>query len=276
MERTLVRAGNGGFAGTIACSPGLVEAVQHGAAGVSTDTGHSSNFPEPAEEGSRAQGRPERIKDYGFRAIHLSKKDAQAIVSAFYGEPAKRSYFTSCSNGGREALMEAQRYPEDYDGIIAGAPAFDWTGLAADFIWNAQALREPGAAIPISKVPAIQAAVRDACRADSAFVHNPPSCKFTPKVLLSKGANADSCLTAAQVHALEKIYNGPRNSKGESIYPGFPPSGAEVGVPQTLGLGWDGWIFALPGQDTHQQSYSREMLRYFTTKLKTDIDPCDF
>jgi acetyl esterase/lipase len=270
----LYGAGNGGFGGTISYSPGLVEAVQHGAAGVSTDTGHSVNSPGAAEDGSWAQGHPERVKDYGFRAIHLSTKNAQALVAAFYGEPAKRSYFASCSNGGREGLMEAQRYPEDYDGIIAGAPAYDWTGVAVDFIWNTKALREPGAAIPISKVPAIQASVRHACSAGGGFVHDPPSCKFDPEVMLCKGADADTCLSAAQVSALKRIYTGPHNSKGEAIYPGFSAAGAEVGVPP--GFGWDGWMLAPPGGNSHQERYPREMLRYFTTGLKTDIDHFDF
>jgi len=270
----LYGAGNGGFGGAISYSPGLVEAVQHGAAGVSTDTGHSVTSPGGAEDGSWAQGHPERIKDYGFRAIHLSTKNAQALISAFYGQPAKRSYFASCSNGGREGLMEAQRYPEDYDGIVAGAPAYDWTGVATDFIWNTQALRKPGAAIPISKVPAIQAAVRNACSAAGSFVHDPASCRFDPNVMLCKTADADSCLTAAQVSALKKIYAGPHNSKGQVIYPGFSAAGAEVGVPPSNG--WDGWLLAPNGGDSHQERYPREMLKYFTPELKTDVDHFNF
>jgi feruloyl esterase len=113
--------------------------------------------------------------------------------------------------------MEAERYPEDYDGILAGAPAYDWTGVATDFVWNTKALHEAGAAIPISKVPAIQGAVREACSVTRGFVHDPPSCKFDPAALLCKSADSDSCLTAPQVSALKKIYAGPRDSKGASI-----------------------------------------------------------
>jgi acetyl esterase/lipase len=270
----LYGSGNGGFGGAISYSPGPVEAVQHGAAGVSTDTGHSASSPSAAEDGSWAQGHPERLKDYGYRAVHLATKSAQALISAYYGKRAQHSYFASCSNGGREGLMEAERYPEDYDGIIAGAPAYDWTGVAADFAWNTQALHEPGAAIPISKVPAIQTAVRNACSATHGFVHDPPSCKFDPAVLLCKSADSDSCLTAAQVSALKRIYAGPRDSKGTSIYPGFSASGAEVGVPP--GNGWDGWMLGPPGGDSHQERYPREMLKYFVTGLKTDLEHFDF
>jgi acetyl esterase/lipase len=270
----LYGAGNGGFGGAISYSPGLVEAVQHSAVGVSTDTGHSASSPSAAEDGSWAQGHPERLKDYGYRAVHLATKSAQALVLGYYGKRAQHSYFASCSNGGREGLMEAERYPEDYDGIVAGAPAYDWTGVATDFIWNAQALHEPGAAIPISKIPAIQTAVLAACSAARGFVHDPPACKFDPAVLLCKSADSDACLTAAQVNALKKIYAGPRDSRGTSIYPGFSTSGAEVGVPP--GNGWDGWMLAPVGGDSHQERYPREMLKYFVTALKTDVEHFDF
>jgi acetyl esterase/lipase len=270
----LYGSGNGGFGGAISYSPGPVDAVQHGAAGVSTDTGHSASSPSAAEDGSWAQGHPERLKDYGYRAVHLATKSAQALVSAYYGKPVQHSYFASCSNGGREGLMEAERYPEDYDGIIAGAPAYDWTGVAADFVWNTRALHEPGAAIPISKVPAIQTAVRNACSATRGFVHDPPSCKFDPAVMLCNSSDSDSCLTAPQVSALKKIYAGPRDSKGTSIYPGFSASGAEVGMPP--GNGWDGWMLGPPGGNSHQERYPTEMLKYFVTGLKTDIEHFDF
>ncbi len=270
----LYGTGNGGFGGAISYSPGLVEAVQHGAAGVSTDTGHAVSSPAAAEDGSWATGHPERLKDYGYRAVHLATQNAHALISAFYGKGAEHSYFASCSNGGRQGLMEAERYPEDYDGIVAGAPAYDWTGVAADFIWNAQALRKPGAAIPISKVPAIQAAVRNACSPTHGFVHEPLACHFDPDALLCKSADSDSCLTAPQVSALKKIYAGPHESNGKAIYPGFALSGAEAGVPP--GNGWDGWMLAPPGGESHQQRYPTEMLKFFVTRLKTDIDHFDF
>src|SRR5882757_317662 len=263
-------AGNGGFAGGVSYVPGLAGAVQRGAVGISTDTGHTGG----AEDGSWAQGHPERLKDYGYRAIHLSTLNAKAIAAAFYGKAPTRAYFTSCSNGGRQGLMEAQRYPEDYDGIIAGAPAYDWTGVAANFIWNTRALRTPGAAIPIAKVPLVQAAVLKACSSNGQFVENPQTCKFDPKVLLCSNGDADSCLTAPQVDTLRKIYAGPHNASGKAIYPGFSASGGEVGAPP--GNGWDGWMLPQTNGTSHQERYPREMLAYFTTTLKTDLEHFDF
>ena len=108
-----------------------------------------------AEDAGWAIGHPEKITDFAHRAIHLMTVNAKAVIKAFYGEEPRRSYFASCSNGGRQALMLAQRYPADYDGIIAGAPANDWTGLMLDFIWNQQAVMKPGAFIPPDHVPAL-------------------------------------------------------------------------------------------------------------------------
>jgi acetyl esterase/lipase len=270
--------GNGGFAGTISSSPGLVETIQRGGAGVSTDTGHQSQSPAPAEDGSWAKGHPERIRDYGDRAIHLAAVNARALVADFYGKPPHHAYFASCSNGGRQALMEAQRFPEDYDGLIAGAPAYDFTGLTADLIWNTQAQQPAGAAIPASKVPAIQAAVLQACAAGAAergaLIDDPPSCKFDPHVLLCKGEDSNNCLTAPQVAALQKIYSGPRTSTGQQLYPGFPPSGAEVGT--MPGSGWDGWILAPAGGQAHDPKYAAALLADFATRVQTDIEHFDF
>jgi Tannase and feruloyl esterase len=270
--------GNGGFAGTISYSPGLVEAIQRGGAGVSTDTGHESESRAPAEDGSWAKGHPERIRDYGYRAIHLAAINAKALVAAFYGKPPHHVYFASCSNGGRQALMEVQRFPEDYDGLIAGAPAYDFTGLVTDHIWTSQAQQPAGAAIPASKVPAIQAAVLRACAAGAsqrgALIDDPPRCKFDPRVMLCRGEDSDACLTAPQVTTLQKIYAGPRTSTGQPLYPGFPASGAEVGT--MPGSGWDGWIFAPAGGEALQHKYAAAVLSDFVTRLQTDIGHFDF
>jgi feruloyl esterase len=167
--------------------------------------------------------------------------------------------------------MEAQRFPADYDGIIAGAPAISWTGIAAAMIWNDRAQRVSGAAIPASKVPALQAAVLHACGARHpvhAWVDDPKACHFQPKAMLCKGEDSDSCLTAPQVTALEKIYAGARNSRGERLYPGFEPSGAELGT--VPGSGWDGWIFAPAGQSANEPKYVDAMLDSFVTTFHAD------
>jgi len=123
--------GNGGFAGSISYA-GLAGALARGYATASTDTGHSGG------DASWALGHPEKLVDYGHRAIHEMTEKAKLVVKAFYGDGPKRSYFASCSNGGRQALMEAQRYPNDYDGIIAGAPANAFTHILTGFAWNMQ------------------------------------------------------------------------------------------------------------------------------------------
>jgi feruloyl esterase len=179
--------------------------------------------------------------DYGHRAIHEMTEKAKLIIKAFYGEGPKRSYFASCSNGGRQGLMEAQRYPNDYDGIIAGAPANAFTQILTGFAWNMQiTLGDPESYIPARKLKAIEAAGLAACDArdgvTDGVLDDPTKCDFDPSVLLCKGAETDECLTEKQVAALKKIYAGPRNAKGQQIIPGFTP-GAETGSG-----GWTGWI----------------------------------
>src|SRR4029077_14720643 len=110
-------------------------------------------------------GHPERAIDYLYRSKHLVTVAAKALVNAYYGTPARYSYFNSCSNGGRQALMEAQRYPDDYDGFVVGAPWNYQSHSNAGFVWNAQALGAAGAAIPAAKLPAINNAVLAACDA---------------------------------------------------------------------------------------------------------------
>jgi hypothetical protein len=228
--------GNGGFAGSIGFGQ-MAGAVKSGYATASTDTGHHAG----GTDGGWALGHPEKIVDFGHRAIHVTTETAKAIARAFYGAAPRRSYFSSCSNGGRQALMEAQRYPADYDGIIAGAPANYWTHLLTGAIADSQAtLSDPASYIPASKLPAIEAAVLDACDAldgvKDGVIDNPPACHFDPSKLLCKEAQSDSCLTAPQVAALQKIYAGPRNSKGEQIFPGYSVGG------ETGGQGWGLWI----------------------------------
>lgn len=227
-------AGNGGFAGSIQY-PALADAVKNGYAVSSTDTGHKGG----ATDGSWALGHYEKIVDYGYRAIHETAEISKTIIAAFYDDGPKNSYFSSCSNGGRQALMEAQRYPADYDGIIAGAPANYITHHLAGFTWNAQAL-EDQAYIPPAKLKVIESAALAACDANDGVkdgvIDDPRQCHFDPSTIECKSGDAPDCLSSAQVSALEKIYQGPKNSKGEQLFPGFEPGG-ETG----LG-GWGSWI----------------------------------
>lgn len=128
--------GSGGFAGSIH-HPSLAAELRRGNAVAATDTGHRAD----AFDASWARNHPEKIIDYGYRAVRETSHAAKALVRAHYGRPARYSYFTGCSNGGRQALMAAQRFPEDWDGILAGAPAYDWTRQLATFAWIQHALR---------------------------------------------------------------------------------------------------------------------------------------
>ena len=228
--------GNGGFAGSIDYGE-LGLAVGQGYATGATDTGHSAN----AVDASWALGHPEKIIDFGYRAIHEMTAVGKAAAQAFYGDAPKHTYFASCSNGGRQALMEAQRYPADYDGILAGAPANYWTHLLTGALWDAQATTNDAASyIPSSKIPAIAQAVVAACDAQDGvkdgILNDPRQCHFDPGTMLCKEADGDSCLTAPQVTALKKLYDGARDSSGKQIFPGFVP-GAESGEG-----GWPLWI----------------------------------
>ncbi len=152
-------ADNGGFGGAINYAK-IGDALSHNYAAASTDTGHTAGSL-GVLDASWALGHPEKVTDYGYRAIHQTAQMGQAILAAFYGQRPGHSYFNGCSNGGRQALMEAQRYPEDYDGIIAGSPAHFMTHLFATGVWDNQALTVNY--LPPSKLPAIEAAALAAC-----------------------------------------------------------------------------------------------------------------
>ena len=228
--------GNGGFAGEMDYRA-LGLAILQGYASASTDTGHAAI----GVDARWALGHPEKIIDFAYRAIHEMTSLSKATVTAFYGDAPKHSYFANCSNGGRQALMEAQRYPEDYDGILAGAPANYWTHLLSSAVWDAQATTlDPNSYIPPSKIPAIAHAVLAACDAKDGLkdgiVNDPRQCPFDPATILCKQGNSDSCLTKPQVTALKKLYEGAHDSKGKQIFPGFVPGGE-----QGPG-GWQRWI----------------------------------
>lgn len=268
--------GNGGFAGKLNRAE-LAVAVQRGFATATTDTGHGQVGTE-----EWAKDQSEKTKDFGDRAIHLTTVAAKSIVERYYGRAPSRSYFASCSNGGRQALMEAQRHPEDFDGIIAGAPAYDWVGaVAAGFAWNAQALfGSPEAAINSAMTPAVANEVTAQCDAadglSDGVIANPARCEVrASKSRCTHDEKAgDSCLSARQWSALESIYRGPRDSQGHSIYPGFSPGGEVGSFP---GLGWEGWIFGSADKGTHQLFFLRGFMRGFVTgDPGWDFDHFDF
>ncbi|HLQ78090.1 MAG TPA: tannase/feruloyl esterase family alpha/beta hydrolase, partial [Terriglobia bacterium] len=234
-------AGNGGWGGSIVTGD-LATGLRRGYATSSTDTGHTGG-------GAFALGHPEKVIDFGYRAIHETTLKSKAIITAFYGSGPTFSYWNSCSAGGRQGLDEAQRYPTDFDGIIAGAPAVNWTGRAIQSIWVAQAMHNDEASyIPPTKYPALHAAALQACdeldRVKDGVIENPRICKFDPKVLECRNGDAASCLTTPQVEASRKVYsavNDPRT--GREIFPGQEPGSeanwANLGGPTPLGIALD-------------------------------------
>lgn len=234
--------GNAGYAGDFG-SPYIQMggAIARGYAAAGTDTGHrGQGMGEGADAGAAwAIGQPEKLKDYGHRANHVTSIAAKALINTYYGTPAKHSYFQGCSNGGREALQEAQRYPEDYDGIIAGAPAIPWTGLSVGMAWNAQAVKAVEGGIPPAKLQVLQDAVMKQCDAldgvTDGLLEDPRQCAFDPSEVQCAKDDAETCLTAAQVNAVRKIYQGPKSAKTKAqLFPGFP-RGVEA-------VQWDQWI----------------------------------
>jgi feruloyl esterase len=222
-NRKLQAVGNGGWAGVISYSA-LADAVKAGYASVSTDTGHLGG------SGSFALDHPEKLVDFGWRSEHEMTVKAKAVTQAFYGNAPRLSYWNGCSTGGRQGLKEAQKFPDDYDGIIAGAPA-NRTAMA---LWAAFAvLKDKASFIPASKYPMIHQAVLNACDArdgvKDGLIDDPTRCNFDPKVLQCQGADGPSCLTAPQVEAARKLYAPGTNPRtGQVLFPSIVP-GTELG-----------------------------------------------
>jgi len=220
--------GNAGQAGEIYYNKmGLPLTLGYAVA--STDTGHEGK----GDDGSYALGHPEKIIDFGYRAVHEMVVKSKAIVAEYYSRNARFSYWNGCSTGGRQGLEDLQRYPGDFDGVIAGAPAIN-PRSAAQITWVAQTVhRNEASFIPASKFPVIQKAVLNTCDANDGVkdgvLEDPVRCKFDPNAILCKGADGPDCLTAAQVDSARKIYSPAINPRTkEQIFPGFEP-GSEKG-----------------------------------------------
>ncbi|HKV04289.1 MAG TPA: tannase/feruloyl esterase family alpha/beta hydrolase [Candidatus Acidoferrales bacterium] len=227
--------GNGGFIGQIGYGE-LLAALKRGYATAGTDTGHASGNDE-----SWALGHPEKLVDWSYRAVHEMTVDSKLIIQGYYGKSARLAYWNGCSTGGKQGLTEAQRYPDDYDGIIAGAPANYIAHLQAgseylSWVSLKDGLSAPGY-IPRAKYPAIHKAALQACDAKDGVtdgvIEDPTRCPFHPKSVECKGADGPDCLTPAQVKTAEQIYAGSKYKDGKQIFPGFEP-GSE--------LGWSGVV----------------------------------
>src|SRR5207249_1144704 len=158
--------------------------------------------------------------NFGHRAVHVVTVAGKKILHAFYGQTERLAYFEGCSNGGRQAMQEAERYPTDFDGIIAGAPALDWVGTMTGFVWNEQAAN--AASLPVAKVALLAGAVLAECDAKDGLmdglISDPRRCRFDPKTLQCPAGDAPTCLTAGQVEAARRVYHGATSSSGRQLY----------------------------------------------------------
>ena len=232
--------GNGGMAGTILYER-MAPALARGYATANTDTGHTAG--DGAFDASWAAGHPELIEDFGHRALHVTTVNGKAITAAFYGEPPRYAYYTGCSKGGQQGLMEAQRYPDDFDGLVAGNPANDWTGLyAGAHLWFSLAtLDDPESYLPADTLPLLEEAVNHACDAldgvEDGVLNDPRRCDFDPAVLTcAAGDDPATCLTPKQVTAIEALWSGVKDSSGDLVYPGLVPGG------EAAPGGWSRWV----------------------------------
>ena len=222
--------GNSGLAGSIAYASMLV-ALEKGYATASTDTGHQGSS---TSDGTWMRDHPELLSDFSYRAVHMMTRDAKAIIQAYYGQAPQYSYFTGCSGGGEEALAEVQRYPADYNGLVAGAPANYRTHSWPGEFWPAYVTNRSAAnALPEEKLTVIHQAALAACDATDGVtdgvISNPLACTFDPSVLLCQGADGPDCLTAGELDSLKLIYAGLKDpGTHEQFWPGLEP-GSELG-----------------------------------------------
>ena len=225
--------GNGGWNGAIGY-PAMMTALRRGYATSSTDTGHAGDTAE------FAFGHPEKLIDFGYRSVHDMTVKAKAILGAYYDNPLKYAYWNGCSAGGRQAMKEAQKFPADFDGIIAGSPGLDWTGRAVGAMRIAQVAKDENARVTPAKAQIIHTAAIEACDAvdgiKDGVIDDPKKCKFDPGVLECKGADAPSCLTKAQAQTARMMYMSPVNPKTKREITGLEP-GSELGWTDQ---GWTG------------------------------------
>lgn len=222
--------GVGGLGGAIGS---LTKGLARGYASASTDTGHVASDPD------WGKNRAKEI-DYGYRGTHVTAVAAKALTASFYQRPPAHAYFNGCSNGGRQALMEVQRYPADFDGVIAGDPATGTPMQVGRAVFFQRLLASKANYLPVEKIELLSKATLAACDAKDGLadglISDPRPCDFDPASLTCQGAETAECLTAAQVGTVQTIYAGLKDASGHYVAPPFP-KGHEGGP-----TGWRGWI----------------------------------
>ncbi|MEJ8824455.1 tannase/feruloyl esterase family alpha/beta hydrolase [Variovorax humicola] len=265
--------GNGGGAGSIAYNAGIAEGLKRGFAAANTDLGTA---PDP----NQLVDHPERWRDFGYRANHEMTLAGKALTTAYYQSPPKTSYFSGCSTGGQQALTIAQRYPEDYNGILAGAPANNRTHLHTMFLSNLQTLNAPGAKLSQAKLDMITSKVLAACVGTDGgaptdkFLTDPRGCTFDPEKLPKcSDTETDACLTAPQLTALKGAWNGPVNPHtNERIFSGLV-LGSESAV---FGLAFQGDTVSWPLQQLYMFKWALGAdWQYTNFDFDKDMDKVD-
>jgi feruloyl esterase len=236
-----VMGGGGGFVGVVMNVALAYGALQEGYATVGTDTGHKGH----PLDASWAHNNLERLVNFGHQAVHRTAVTAKALTKAYYQKGIARSYFTGCSRGGGQALMEAQRYPKDFDGVVAGAYAFDWINLAAFATQINRAMYPDPSHVQEAVVgPKEQELIESSYLAmcdeqdgiKDGILNDPRQCQFDVATLLCKDEKSDNCLSKEQLVAVKIIYDGPKDSKENAFFYGFPFGG------ETALGGWSRWF----------------------------------
>jgi feruloyl esterase len=273
--------GNGGYAGQALDDPFQIAqrnaALQTGFAVAQTNTGHDAR-QEPGA--SFVMSNPRKAIDYAYRAVHLTAVTARAITADYYGKPVSRAYWNSCSNGGRQGLIEAQRYPADFDGIVANAPWLDSTGFTIGAMWNEKALSEA----PVTEAQLLLVADKVMAKCDAVdglkdgLIDDPRQCDFNPTrdvPACSADHEGEDCLTTPQATAIARVYGGPV-SNDKPYFPGFEPGSEAVMNLFGGGIG-SGWmnVIVSPRPDVAPADFglAENMMRYLVHKPpKPDYD----
>jgi feruloyl esterase len=268
-NRRFYMTGNGGLAGQavdVQNNADRSAGVRNGFVHAMTNTGHDAQ-KEPS--GSFVLSNPQKAIDYAYRAVHVTAELAKKVAADYYAAPVQFSYWSSCSNGGRQGLLEAQRYPDDFDGIVANAPWVDQTGFTLGAMWNQRALTQ--APVSAAKMSLVAQKVMDRCDAvdglKDGLIDDPRACRFDAArdvPACSSGADGPDCLTPAQASAINAIYSGP-SSKGKSIIAGFMP-GSEAVNTAANGTTQSGWVGAIvpaqPGAKPADFNLAEGVMKY--------------
>ncbi|QRO02022.1 tannase/feruloyl esterase family alpha/beta hydrolase [Archangium violaceum] len=260
-----VHVGGGGFDGSI---PSGDVYTQKGYVSIASDGGHTGDVL----DASFALD-PQKLDDFAYLSTHRVLPIAKALILERYGKSSTKTYFEGCSNGGREALIEAQRWPEDFDGIIARAPAYNFVELLIAFNRNTRQLSKPGAGLSSAKLMVLGKAVLDACDAKDGvadgIISHPSTCQFDPAVLQCPGAEQNDCLTAEQVTSVRTIYS-PMSLNGTTVNQGWPVGG------EADPEGWSGWITGNGNASLSAAGiFGSGLIKFFITR-DPNFDPLTF